>query len=287
MFPAPSARHRGDGLQCPETSTANGYQDTTSRQRRSASCNPTTKVVSVPIRVSIRTYLLHILCGAVLVLSSRADGAIDQGLRSDCQDFLPLKSTNIDTNLDVYAKRRDWEPAKQALLSGAIIPSNVDAGLRRRLLRLRRSLELLPASAHGDVREVRRLLAAGADPNIDAAEGYQSALSWAAKCDKPKVVTALLMHGGDVNHRFDFPLDVGGVAGSTALIEASRAGARKGVAALLAHRADVNIREFDYSKYDLNPDFTYSKHTSSTALDAATDPVIRRMLIAAGAKKRH
>ena len=71
----------------------------------------------------------------------------------------------------------------------------------------------------------------GADVNAKDENG-DTALIWAARYDKEKVVSALLAAGADVN--------VKNAYGTTALMLAARNGNEKAVAALLAAGADVN-----------------------------------------------
>jgi uncharacterized protein len=91
---------------------------------------------------------------------------------------------------------------------------------------------LLFTALTGDVQSARRLLAAGADVNDTAAAGA-TALVMAAHAGFGDLVTLLLDSGADPN---------AAGAGHTALHSAVLRGDQKMVKALLAHRANLNVR---------------------------------------------
>jgi ankyrin repeat protein len=91
---------------------------------------------------------------------------------------------------------------------------------------------LLFTAVTGDTQSARRLLAAGADVN-DTAAGGATALVMAAHAGFGALVNLLLDSGADPN---------AAGAGYTALHSAAQRGDREMVKALLAHRANLNVR---------------------------------------------
>jgi ankyrin repeat protein len=126
---------------------------------------------------------------------------------------------------------------------------------------------LINAARHGDVKEVRTLLARGADPKATEADGT-TALHWAADQDDVEIARELLRAGAsaDAPNRYGVrPLSVACLAGDAALIDlllsagadpntpqpngetplmtAARTGVVAAVQALVARGADVNAAE--------------------------------------------
>ena len=172
----------------------------------------------------------------------------------------------------------DWGLVRAYLLWEYATPGNLTPRQKARVERERLSAELIPYSAKGDRRTVLRYLRLGADPNAGAnADDFAFPLAWAARCDHPDVVKILLAHGAKVNARFTYPLTTGMGVDATALEWAVENDARKSVAVLLAHGANPRLM----SHFEPLPGFEHFVDTSKgtrTALDAAADPEIRRMI---------
>jgi hypothetical protein len=131
--------------------------------------------------------------------------------------------------------------------------------------------DLRKASGLGDLSEVNRLLAKGADVNAKDRIG-STALMCASQFGHHKVVEALLAKGADVNAK-----EKG--YGQTALMLASMRRHPEVVQALLAKGADVNAKD----KFGLTAlDWAY---ISLPCGGLPPKPEIQEMLIKAGAKK--
>jgi len=226
----------------------------------------------------------------VLPIAARAD-VKDAGMQ-DCRAmrqwrYLLNTETSMTPKVEQAIRRRDWAEVREEFLIFAKAPDHLDARVRRRVNRELASAELFFAAARGDLRWMRRLLEEGADADvISTSEENMSALAWAASCDHPAAVDLLIAHGARVNRSFSYFGDEGHVERSTALTEASVWGAKRALAALLAHHADPNARYIECVKWALNDDDTCKrgKLTVFNALGLAKDAEVRQMLRAAGAK---
>jgi ankyrin repeat protein len=119
--------------------------------------------------------------------------------------------------------------------------------------------DLIEASRRGDLPEVKRLLAKGADVNAKDKFG-RTALISAAGNNQQETVKLLLAKGADVNAK--------DMNGNTAFIAASFYGHPEVVKLLLAKGADVNAKDI----------------RGNTALRFAKSQEIQKILIKAGAK---
>jgi uncharacterized protein len=92
--------------------------------------------------------------------------------------------------------------------------------------------ELVGAAGRGDVAEIERLIAAGADPNVFEGTGYCTPLQWAACNGRVPAIAALLKAGARVDG-----VDSGGI---TPLMLAAEKGRKAAIDALVAAGADVH-----------------------------------------------
>lgn len=148
---------------------------------------------------------------------------------------------------------------------------------------------LLRAALDGTKTEVQALLDKGVPANFMC--GGMTPLIAAAMNGHKEVAEILLMRGSDVNKRSEI--------GPTALIQAAQRGERAMVELLLNHRADVTLKSaFVWRDIGLTGDscrdadlfyaveeLCKSADCCMTALCVATDPKVRDLLIAAGAKE--
>lgn len=135
---------------------------------------------------------------------------------------------------------------------------------------VKRSLALIPAAARGDLADLRRLLARGADPNIDLTVDFTlSPLAWAARCDHVEAVELLVRAGARVNKPLGWGWGRASYSNSSALIWASRAGADRAVERLLRLGARP-MREIVHSDEGAAP--------GETPAEVAPSEAIRRRL---------
>ncbi len=121
---------------------------------------------------------------------------------------------------------------------------------------------LLKAAHNDDLAEVKRLLAAGANPKV--ANRYDiTPLMEAANCGDGAMMEALVKAGADVNAAFG--------EGETPLMTASRTGSVQGVKAMLAAGANVNAAD------------SYRGETALMRAVAENHADVAKLLIAAGA----
>jgi hypothetical protein len=187
-------------------------------------------------------------------------------------------NTNYDPDFAVAIKEKRWADVRAFLMQGYLLPEGLTARQKARIAQERNSAALIPASAGGDRVIVSRLLRRGADPNTQASvDDYVFPLAWAARCDHPEIVKALLAHGAKVNARFTYPGSWGWVVDSTALEWAVESGARRSVAILLAQGANPRlISHFKFLPGSRTTGFLQTKRT--TVLDDTDDVVIKKMI---------
>lgn len=233
--------------------------------------------------------LIFVILAAMPMSASAAilkDGMINCITMSKWQLLLGTDTKETPQVLDAIRKR-NWGLVREDFLDFDKIPDGLDSHVRRRVRREMASAELFYASARGDLRRMGRLLKAGADPNAASIGDTLDVLDWAAVCDHPRAVSLLIRHGAHVEQHIGYADDGGMTERTTALIEASDVGARRAVAVLLAHHADVNAVNVSCAHWDVTQDLRCNRsHLIITnALAEASDPVIRRMLRAAGARR--
>ena len=161
--------------------------------------------------------------------------------------------------------QHDWARVRRLFALDYPMPANLQASDRVLALRAYHSIQLIAASARGDLRAVNRLLAAGADPNVEGGLDYVATpLALAALCDRPAVARRLIRGGARVNYRFHYANDMAGHEGTTALMWASMGGSLDVVRLLLDRGARADYRE-SYYMHGRPP-----RETGATALEIST-----------------
>jgi len=122
--------------------------------------------------------------------------------------------------------------AAEANADPAITKKLLAAGADPNVALLSSESPLMQAARVGNLETVRALLAAGADPNVQEKNGRQTALMWAVAEHHPEVVDELVQHKADVNTRSK--------NGATALMFAAR-GDLASTKTLLNAGADPNV----------------------------------------------
>lgn len=193
-----------------------------------------------------------------------------------CEDMSGHQSDNaIDRDGAVRraVARHDWDEVRTLISIGRALPTGLVG--RNRLLAMRafRSVELVFASARGDLPRVNMLLAQGADPNVELRmDSYATPLAWAARCNHRSVVQRLLRAGARVNYRFGYSDTQAVHEGGTALIWASEAGSVDIVRLLLSRGARADLQE---SFYEAGRP---PRVSGVTALDVAANRTIEGLL---------
>jgi ankyrin repeat protein len=114
-------------------------------------------------------------------------------------------------------------------------------------LRAFHSIQLISASARGDLRAVDRLLASGADSNVEGDLDYiATPLAMAALCDRLAIGRRLIRAGARVNYRFSYANSQAVREGNTALMWASMGGSLSMVRLLLNRGARADLRDSIY-----------------------------------------
>ncbi len=220
-------------------------------------------------------------------------GVKDAGMQN-CQTMKEWRRDIFNTDvteaprLAEAVQLKNWRAVREEFLSMAKLPDHLDSSIRQRVLREMASAELFFASAGGDLKRMKQLLHEGADADaVSNRDENMTPLAWAADCDHPKAVGLLIAHGAQVDRKFGYGNDAGVIEQTTALSEASAWGARRAVAVLLAHHADVNAKVLSCAKYVVREDSSCvpGKVAVFNVLGVTSDPVVRRMLRAAGARK--
>lgn len=140
--------------------------------------------------------------------------------------------------------QHDWVRVRRLFSLDYPLPANLRGPDRARALHEFRSVQLIAASARGDLPAVNRLLAAGADPNAQGEIDYiATPLALAALCDRPAVALRLIRGGARVNHRFRYANDMAVHEGTTALMWASMGGSLSVTQLLLNRGARRDLRD--------------------------------------------
>jgi hypothetical protein len=140
--------------------------------------------------------------------------------------------------------QHDWVRVRRLFSLQYPLPADLRGPDRVRALREFRSVQLIGASARGDLRAVNRLLAAGADPNAQGESDFVATpLALAALCDRPAIARRLIRGGARVNYRFHYANDIAVHEGTTALMWASMGGSLRVVRLLLSRGARADLRE--------------------------------------------
>jgi hypothetical protein len=175
--------------------------------------------------------------------------------------------------------QHDWPRVRRLFLLDWPFPANLRGVDRVRALHEYRSVQLIVASARGDVRAVNQLLAAGADPNVEGTLDYiATPLAMAALCDRPAVARRLIRGGARVDYRFRYANDMAEHEGTTALMWASMGGSLRVARILLDQGARADLRE-SYYMHGAPP-----RQVGGTALqismstDFPTSPAIQQLL---------
>jgi len=143
--------------------------------------------------------------------------------------------------------QHDWVRVRRLFSLDWPLPTDLRGADRARALHEFRSVQLIVASARGDLRAVNRLLAAGANPNVNGESDYVATpLALAALCDRPAVAERLIRGGALVNYRFHYSTDSASHEGTTALMWASMGGSLQVVRLLLSRGARADLRESFY-----------------------------------------
>jgi hypothetical protein len=96
----------------------------------------------------------------------------------------------------IAVAQRRWDLLPGLFSREYPVPASLEGRVRVRALRIFHSIQLIGASARGDLRVVDRLLAAGADPNVEGDLDYVATpLAMAALCDRPAVARRLVRAG--------------------------------------------------------------------------------------------
>lgn len=161
--------------------------------------------------------------------------------------------------------QHDWARVRRLFILDWPFPPDLRGADRAQALHEYRSVQLIVASARGDLGAVNRLLAAGADPNVEGTQDYVATpLAMAALCDRPAVARRLIRGGARVNYRFRYSNDMAMHEGTTALMWASMGGSLRVTRVLLAHGARADLRE-SYYMHGEPP-----RQTGATALEIST-----------------
>jgi hypothetical protein len=175
--------------------------------------------------------------------------------------------------------QHDWVRVRRLFSLDWPLPTDLRGADRVRALHEFRSVQLIAASARGDLRAVNQLLAAGADPNVNGESDYVATpLALAALCDRPTVARRLIRGGARVNYRFHYANDMATHEGTTALMWASMGGSLRVVQLLLNRGARADLRE-SYFMHGERPRVTGATALEiSTSTDFPTSRAIQRLL---------
>jgi hypothetical protein len=175
--------------------------------------------------------------------------------------------------------QHDWARVRRLFLLDWPFPADLRGADRVRALHEFRSVQLIVASARGDLRSVNQLLLAGADPNVEGTLDYVATpLALAALCDRPAVALRLIRGGARVNYRFRYANDMATHEGTTALMWASMGGSLRVARLLLNRGARADWRE-SYFMHGGPPRVIGATALEiSTSTDFPTSTAIQRLL---------
>jgi hypothetical protein len=221
-----------------------------------------------------RICLVLIMLGLDLALpAGGATAQVDHHFNCRFMRHLSVDPVERDGAARGAIARGDWDEVRIAFAYGYPLPRNLEGRQRVLAMRAFRSVQLIAASARGDLPHVSRLLADGADPNVEIhADDIATPLAWAARCNHPSVVERLLSAGARVNNRFTYSDTQSVHVGSTALIWASQMGAVASVRVLLRRGARADIRDSFFFRG--GP----PRRRGVTALDVAMNMATQRLL---------
>jgi hypothetical protein len=190
-----------------------------------------------------RIALLAVALGSVLP-SARALAMPDDPWCTSVSGSLRVFQIDREGLVRSVVAQHDWARVRRLFLLDWPFPADLRGTDRIRALHEYRSAQLIVASARGDLRAVNRLLADGADPNVEGTLDYVTTpLALAALCDRPAVARRLIRGGAQVNYRFQYANDMASHEGTTALMWASMGGSLRVVRLLLTQGARADLRE--------------------------------------------
>jgi hypothetical protein len=163
-----------------------------------------------------------------------------------CRNVGDMRFDQVDrlSQVSRAVSQRHWDLLPGLFSREFPVPAGLVGRDRIRTLRAFHSVQLISASARGDLRAVDRLLAAGADPNVEGNLDYiATPLAMAALCDRPAVARRLIRGGARVNYRFSYANTQSVREGTTALMWASLGGSLSMVRLLLSRSARTDLRD--------------------------------------------
>ena len=222
--------------------------------------------------------VLALAFGAVLPAGSAQALPDDPWCRS-VSDIQRVSQVDHEGIVKRVVAQHDWARVRRLFLLDWPFPSDLRRADRARALHEYRSVQLIVASARGDLGAVNRLLAVGADPNVEGTLDYVATpLAMAALCDRPAVARRLIRGGAEVNYRFGYANDMATHQGTTALMWASMGGSLRVARLLLAHGARADLRESYYMHGDPPRQTGATAFEISTSTDFPTSRAIQRLL---------
>jgi hypothetical protein len=202
----------------------------------------------------------------------REDQCGEQGNRT-VQSITPTTA-----QLRATIQRGDWKAAGRDLDYGIAPPRMLTRHQAEQLQRIRLSLDLIAASARGDIPAMRELVAKGADVAYNAEWGdTMGPLAWAARCNRVDAIQFLLDSGAEVDQPFNWTHDDDAFYTNTALTLATARTSEGAVKALLAAGADPNVHALYWALGDPK------RVVGETAVANETSLAIIRILLDAGA----
>jgi hypothetical protein len=175
--------------------------------------------------------------------------------------------------------QHDWARVRRLFSLDWPLPGDLRGADRVRALHEFRSIQLIGASARGDLRAVSGLLAAGANVDVEGGIDYVATpLAMAALCDRPAVALRLIRAGAQVNYRFRYANDSASHEGTTALMWASMGGSLRVARLLLNRGARADWRESYFMHGEPPRVIGATALEISTSTDFPTSRAIQRLL---------